>query len=221
VLYTCHDCITMCWNAFSIPASQWTGGTVTYFGTHTCGRMPVFRLDHNLFTRRNDYGSLLTRNKLLSVFFGFDTMRFESIMACLKFNFLFLNICENSNEIPVSVERREIYGAPERPLQTRLCWMALMYLLFYYLSIRYIFFFLCVFLPVFVTVFMPFVTFGIPYFFRQTFMLLLNFIHLMSELHFATHSLLSQSPTYSRFATISTFHLTPYFCVSNNLFKTA
>jgi hypothetical protein len=37
-------------------------------------------------------------------------MKFEAIMVCLKFDFLFLNICGSSNGIPVSVKGREVCG---------------------------------------------------------------------------------------------------------------
>jgi hypothetical protein len=103
-------------------------------------------------------------------------MRFEAIMVCLKFEFLFLNICGNGNEIPVSAKGREVYVVSVRPLETKLCLMDLIYLLFYSLYFLYIlFFFPCVFLPVFVTVFIPIVTFVFHYVFRYTFLLLLNF----------------------------------------------
>ena len=50
------------------------------------------------------------------------TMKFEAIMVCLKFDFLFLNICGNSNEIPVSVKGREVYKyvVSVRPLEAEL-----------------------------------------------------------------------------------------------------
>ena len=48
-------------------------------------------------------------------------MRFEAIMVCLKFDFLFLNICGNSNEIPVSVRGQEVRVISVQPLEAKLC----------------------------------------------------------------------------------------------------
>lgn len=110
--------------------------------------------------------------------------------VCVRFDFLFLNICGNSNEIPVSVKEWEVCVISVQPLEAKLCWMDLIYLFFYSLYFLYIFFFCCIFLPVFVTVFIAIVTFVFHYTFRYTFLLPLNFIHLTSGLFLfsPTHS---------------------------------
>ena len=50
--------------------------------------------------------------------------------VCVRFDFLFLNICGNSNEIPVSVKEWEVCVISVQPLEAKLCWMDLIYLFF-------------------------------------------------------------------------------------------